>query len=148
MKISLRNLVDLDSFTSKLCESINHDSVIMLRGELGVGKTTLSASILRRLVSDLEEFTSPTFNILHQYYSKLRQCNINHLDLYRIEHCEELYEIGFSNILEDGIVLIEWPEIALPILRNIASERLMMIDLSFHGEDLRYVSVTTPCNLN
>jgi tRNA threonylcarbamoyladenosine biosynthesis protein TsaE len=146
--MKIRDLADLEQFTSTLCESINNNSIIMLRGELGVGKTTLSASILKKLVSDLEEFTSPTFNIVHRYHSKLRKCNINHLDLYRIQNYEELYEIGFSDILEDGIVLIEWPQIAFPILHKINSERLMMIDLSFLEEDLRSIALTTPCNMH
>lgn len=147
MTITIGDLSDLENFTYKLCELINNDSVIMLRGELGVGKTTLASFILKRLVNNSEVFTSPTFNIMHKYYSKLKQCNIHHLDLYRIKVLDELYDIGFSDILQDGILLVEWPEIAFPILDNLSSDRLMLIDLSFLNEDLRSVSLITPCNI-
>jgi tRNA threonylcarbamoyl adenosine modification protein YjeE len=126
---------------------IKNNSIIMLRGELGVGKTTLSGYILRKLLNNLEEFTSPTFNIVHTYYSALKQCYIHHIDLYRIKFYEELSDIGFYDILSNNIVLVEWPEIAFPILKKISSDRLMMIDLSFSSNDVRSVALTTPCNI-
>ena len=143
----IEDLFDLENFASELCDLIKSNAIIMLRGELGVGKTTLAGLVLRKLVNNLEEFTSPTFNIVHRYYSGLKQCNINHLDLYRIKSPEELDDIGFYDMLCNDIVLVEWPEIAFSVLKKIPSDRLMMIDLSFLNDDLRSLSLTTPCNI-
>ncbi|CAL7960628.1 tRNA threonylcarbamoyladenosine biosynthesis protein TsaE [Alphaproteobacteria bacterium] len=88
-------------------------NVLYLKGEVGVGKTTLVRAIIEYF--DLEQkvvINSPTFNIGHQY-KIFDDISIWHFDLYRIKHEEELDELGILEILDNDICMIEWPEVVL-----------------------------------
>lgn len=145
--MQVQSLLQLKKFSKKLSAHIKNNSVIALRGELGVGKTQLASYLLQNLVCSNQTFTSPTFNIVHEYFSEKKQCKVYHLDLYRINSVDELYEIGFRSILSDGIVLVEWPEVSCPILQTVESDRVIMIDLSFAKNHVRTVLVSGTCNI-
>jgi tRNA threonylcarbamoyladenosine biosynthesis protein TsaE len=85
--------------------------LVILRGDLGAGKTTLVKGIAATLgAADPEEVTSPTFTLVHEYQgSKLR---LYHLDLYRLETERELATLGLEEMIEspDALVLVEWGE--------------------------------------
>lgn len=85
--------------------------VIVLRGNLGAGKTTLVKGIAAALkAAEVEEVTSPTFTLVHEYVGlKVR---LYHLDLYRLETERELATLGLEEIAEapDALVLVEWGE--------------------------------------
>lgn len=85
-------------------------SVLLLKGNLGTGKTTLSQAILKQ-AGYKEAVSSPTFNLVNEY--RLRDGkSFYHFDLYRIKHPAELDEIGFLEYLDSGSpCLIEWPEL-------------------------------------
>lgn len=80
---------------------------IALHGDLGAGKTELARAFLRAAGVE-EDVPSPTFAIVQPYDTDLGP--VAHFDLYRIESPEDLDEIGFEAALDDGIVLVEWPE--------------------------------------
>lgn len=80
---------------------------ILLKGELGSGKTTLSRAIIRNLLNDENlSVTSPTFSIVNIYNE-----DIAHFDLYRVQSVEELYEIGTEEMLSNFTCIIEWPQV-------------------------------------
>ncbi len=81
--------------------------VVLLIGNLGAGKTTLTKGIARgRAGVPPEEVTSPTFTLVHEYAP-----DFLHIDLYRLETEREVLSIGFEDILDrDALVLIEWGE--------------------------------------
>ena len=92
--------------------------LIILRGELGAGKTTLVKGIAEALdAADPEEVTSPTFTLIHEYEGT-RQVNgvsqplfLYHLDLYRIDAERQLDALGLDELIApDSIVLVEWGE--------------------------------------
>jgi N-acetylmuramate 1-kinase len=88
---------------------------IVLRGDLGAGKSTLARAILRRLFEDENlEVASPTFPILQVYHAPC--LTIGHFDFYRLAAPAEVEEIGYLELLEEGAVLIEWPDIAEALL--------------------------------
>ena len=83
--------------------------VVALSGDLGAGKTTLVQAICRGY-GVTEPVTSPTYALVHEYQSP--RSRVYHLDLYRLEHEEELTNIGWDDIVADAgaLVLVEWPE--------------------------------------
>ena len=94
--------------------------LVLLKGDLGAGKTTLTKGIISGLGAAREEdVTSPTFNLVHEFRiphadgsaSTAPFCKVYHVDLYRIENFHDLESLGIEDALsEKAIVIIEWPE--------------------------------------
>ncbi len=89
--------------------------VLALRGDLGAGKTTLARGIARG--AGIEgPIPSPTYNLVF-HYRAARGIGIAHLDLYRLDDPDEVWELGWAELPgEDEIALIEWPERAESLL--------------------------------
>ena len=104
--------------------------VILLHGELGAGKTTLTQGILQGLGGD-EYASSPTFVLVSQYEARL---TLFHVDLYRIDEPEDTFELGLDEILDgDGLCVVEWAEKAPD---QFPAERLT-VELLRTGEQTR-----------
>lgn len=94
--------------------------LVLLKGDLGSGKTTLTKGIISGLGAAKEEdVTSPTFNLVHEFRvpvlagseSSSHPYKVYHVDLYRIESFQDLESLGLEDALaEKAIVIIEWPE--------------------------------------
>jgi tRNA threonylcarbamoyladenosine biosynthesis protein TsaE len=94
--------------------------LVLLKGDLGAGKTTLTKGIISGLgAAREEEVTSPTFNLVHEFRNRppagsgecQPPCKVYHVDLYRIENFHDLETLGIEDALsEKAIVIIEWPE--------------------------------------
>ena len=83
--------------------------VLLFSGDMGAGKTTLIASILKQLGS-IDRVSSPTFSIVNEYHCSDGRL-VYHFDLYRIESIYELNEFGFDSYLNtNAYIFIEWPE--------------------------------------
>lgn len=82
--------------------------LVVLRGELGMGKTTLVRGMAEALGADAGEVTSPTFTLVHEY--KGRKTRLFHLDLYRLENEAELETVGLWELADagDALVMVEW----------------------------------------
>lgn len=94
-----------------LTELLRPPKLVILRGDLGAGKTTLVKGIAAALeAADAEGVTSPTFTLVHEY--KGHKVRVFHLDLYRIETEQELEGIGVWDLADagDALVLVEWGE--------------------------------------
>lgn len=84
--------------------------MVILRGDLGAGKTTLVRGIARAIGVPEDEVTSPTFTLVHAYQG--RRWKLYHLDLYRLEREEELLQLGMEEMEAepDALVVVEWGE--------------------------------------
>ncbi|MBY0408307.1 MAG: tRNA (adenosine(37)-N6)-threonylcarbamoyltransferase complex ATPase subunit type 1 TsaE [Rickettsiales bacterium] len=100
---------------------------LLLRGDLGAGKTTFAQGFIRAL-APAADVTSPTFNLVQTYPA--HPATIWHFDLYRLKTPAELPEIGLEEALENGITLVEWPEIA----EGHFPAHALTIQLAMHGE--------------
>ncbi|MGE0563353.1 MAG: tRNA (adenosine(37)-N6)-threonylcarbamoyltransferase complex ATPase subunit type 1 TsaE [Pseudolabrys sp.] len=88
---------------------------VTLSGDLGAGKTTFARALIRRLASDRAlEVPSPTFTLIQTY--DLPRFPVAHIDLFRVAEASELAEIGFDDLADKTVALIEWPERAAGLL--------------------------------
>ncbi len=128
-------LDEIEDVAKSLINKINDVNIILLKGELGTGKTTLIKSILKNLGIE-ENITSPTFSIVNQYSTS--DLLINHFDLYRVKSLKELDVIGFEEYLDnEGITFIEWPKIAMSKI----SYRYIEIYIKFIDEKSREITL-------
>lgn len=115
---------------------------LVLRGELGAGKTTLVKGIAEGLnAASAEEVTSPTFTLIHEYEGLLddKPVRLYHLDLYRIEGERQLATLGIDDLAgPENLALVEWGEKFASILARSDGE----IFIAATGEDARTITLT------
>ena len=126
---------ETESLGAELAAQLSGGDVVLVRGELGAGKTTLVRGAARALgVSD--PVTSPTFSIGHRYAGA--GVTVSHLDLYRLPSLEREEPQLLADYLGPGrIAFVEWPEDAHP---DLAGARLC-VTLSHGGGDRRRIEV-------
>lgn len=113
MKIKIKDLEQLNNFAKEFSKHIRPEDVYSLKGDLGAGKTTFVQMVGKHL--GVEDYiTSPTFSIINIYNGEYQ---INHLDLYRLESPEELYQLDYEEYFyPTGVSFIEWAERAESLL--------------------------------
>ena len=115
MEIIIKQEVELTSVAIALLKYAGDVSVIIFKGEMGAGKTTLIRYICEEL-QVLENVSSPTFSIINEYSRKNGKL-VYHFDFYRIEKEQEAVDIGCEEYFYSGnICLVEWPEKILNLL--------------------------------
>ena len=126
----------------KLAALLKPPQLLILRGDLGTGKTTLMKGIAQALdAADPDEVTSPTFTLLHEYDGTRggRPTKLYHLDVYRLEGERQLETLGLEELLTpDALVLVEWGEKFKSIKKRATGE----IAISSEGGDARKITVT------
>ncbi|MCO5734644.1 tRNA (adenosine(37)-N6)-threonylcarbamoyltransferase complex ATPase subunit type 1 TsaE [Rhizobium sp. SSA_523] len=119
--IDLADEADTIRLGEDLARALAAGDCLALSGEVGAGKSTLARAFLRALADDPHlEVPSPTFTLVQTYDLRIR---VSHFDLYRLADGSELHELGFDEALQDGICLVEWPEMAD---RDLPRERIRL----------------------
>jgi len=126
------------AFGRQFATELSPPLVVLLRGDLGAGKTTLVKGIVEGFqAASAEDVTSPTFTLVHEYRGP--RATLYHIDLYRIDTERELETLGLDDLIAPGnILLIEWGEKFPRLVRD----RKMEIVLERVGEDDRRIQLT------
>ena len=119
---------------AEFAEKLKEGDVIALDGDLGAGKTCFVKGIAASL-GITDHITSPTFNIVKEYYGRLK---LYHFDVYRIDDIDELFQIGFEEYLNDSAVsIIEWAE----LIDEALPEIIIRVSISGSGYEKRHIVI-------
>lgn len=122
---------DTLDFAFNFAKSLNKNSIIILSGDLGSGKTKFTEGILKYFGLD-NEISSPTFNIVNEY--NCPNFSLFHFDLYRLADIDEFYAMGGEEYLQNGACIIEWGEMLETILHNYTK---ITFSRSFENDNYR-----------
>lgn len=123
MRLIMQDMGDLPRVASEILQNTGGIRVIVFRGEIGAGKTTLIKQLCLQLGVE-EAVVSPTFGLVNSYLAT--DGLVHHFDWYRIKHEEEAIEIGWEEYVDSGEwLLIEWPE----KIENLLPDELMDIHI-------------------
>ena len=136
----LGNLTETITFGENFARQISPKSIILLKGPIGAGKTSFVQGIGKGL-SIKETISSPTFALSHHYLTGL--IPLIHMDLYRIDNSISAREL-FLEEEEDlevtkGILIVEWPELILPIL-----EEYWLVEIKYGEKNGRNFQISEP----
>jgi tRNA threonylcarbamoyladenosine biosynthesis protein TsaE len=122
----------------EIARSLPVPGVVLLRGSLGTGKTTLTRGMARGLgVNDPSLVNSPSFTLINIYHGR---CPIYHVDLYRLDGEKDLYSIGLDDFLgSEGVTIIEWSE-RLPYEFPNAT----IVEIEDIGDEQRVLHILSP----
>jgi len=125
------------AFGRTLVDLLAPPKLVLLRGDLGAGKTTLVKGIAAGFEAASEEdVTSPTFTLVHEYRGP--RAHVYHIDLYRVDTARQLETLGLDDLIaENSVLLIEWGEKFARFVRD----RDMEISLERVGESERKIHV-------
>jgi len=136
-EITTHSAEETIAFGCTLVKLLAPPKLVLLRGDLGAGKTTLVKGVAAGFeAAEEEDVTSPTFTLIHEYRGP--RANLYHIDLYRIDTLRELETLGLDDLrAEGGILLIEWGEKFPHLLR----ERDVEISLERQSENGRKITI-------
>jgi tRNA threonylcarbamoyladenosine biosynthesis protein TsaE len=126
-RLRTRSVEETLAVADSLATMLPAPRVVVLRGELGAGKTTLVKGWVAALgAGSRDEVTSPTFTLVHEYASAT--VKVYHLDLYRLETERELATLGLDEMAAepDALVLIEWGEKFESVMKRADAEVQML----------------------
>ena len=138
-EITTHSAEETIAYGRTLAELLAPPKLVVLRGDLGAGKTTLVKGIAAAFEAAAEEdVTSPTFTLVHEYHGA--RANLYHIDLYRIDTPRELETLGLDDLrASNSILLIEWGEKFPRLIR----ERDVEIAFERDGENVRRIRISS-----
>jgi len=136
MKYTTKTTEEMIALGEKISSKLNGGDIILLQGELGAGKTTMSKGIAKGL-EITDEIVSPTFTLMNVYENG----KLVHIDTYRLENADGLLEIGVEDYLgqADTITIVEWPEKIKNLLDN---KKTIEISIVKQDDNSREISIT------
>jgi len=141
--VFIENLKETLNLGKKLSQKLYPQSIVLLQGPIGAGKTSFVQGIAKGL-SISEDITSPTFALSHHYNSG--KIPLIHLDLYRLDNVSSAREVFYSEeeeaIQRQAILVIEWPELIESVIDNF-----WKIEISYAKNYGRNYLIKNPKNL-
>ena len=133
--ITIDSLSQLDEVAQLIIDELQGRSVVLFRGGMGAGKTTLISRIVALLGAD-DTVTSPTFALVNQYEGLKHR--IYHFDFYRINRIEEVFDFGYEEYFYSGdLCLVEWPE----MIEALIPDDAMVVKIEVGDNDERIFEI-------
>jgi tRNA threonylcarbamoyladenosine biosynthesis protein TsaE len=116
--------------------------LVLLVGDLGAGKTAFAQGLARGLGVE-EPVTSPTFTIVAEYQGRLP---LAHVDVYRLERVQDLYDLGFDELVDEGVTVVEWGDLIEQVvpgehlvvrIHGGVTDNERVLEFSYHGSRWR-----------
>lgn len=132
MILHFKNEAETTRYAAQFAKSLVPGDVVAISGQLGVGKSVFARALMRALGVMDEAMPSPTFSIVQEYIG--RECQVAHMDWYRLSSVEELEAIGVRDYMQmPWICIIEWPERGKSLIPSSAHT----LSMSFKPDDPR-----------
>jgi tRNA threonylcarbamoyladenosine biosynthesis protein TsaE len=139
IRVTSRSVSDTHALATVVEPLLRRGDVILLGGDLGAGKTAFTQG-LARAMGITEAVTSPTFTLMRSYDAP-RGGRLLHADLYRLDHLQEVVDLGLTELIEEATVaVIEWGEMAVSAL----TPDYLDIRIGFGADDDERVFDLTP----
>ena len=123
MEFKINKIEDWQDVVNEIMPHFRHN-ILLLKGNLGAGKTTFTKFLLKNLGSK-DEVSSPTYAIVNEYHTP--KGKVFHFDLYRMKNIGEVYDIGMDEYLDNAqLCIIEWPEIYEDELHGLPHHEIMI----------------------
>ena len=123
----------MEHFAKILMKHVGSKDVILLNGDLGAGKTTLT-QFIGKYLGVKRNINSPTFNIIKSYKGK--ELKLHHMDCYRLEDSDE--DLGFNEYFEDdAVTIIEWSQ----FIQEFLPEEYLVINITTINESQRQINI-------
>ena len=129
--VHLKTEIATRKFACALSAVLARGDIVLLRGDIGTGKSFIARAVIQSLQEQPEDIPSPTFTLVQTYETYVGE--IWHADLYRLSSVGEVEELGLLEAFDSAICLIEWPD----ILRSLIPEKALEIDIAcaFQNEE-------------
>jgi len=125
IQLRTNNALETQAVAAALAESMRPRDLVLLVGEMGAGKTTFTQGFGHAL-GVTEHITSPTFVLMRSYDARLP---LHHVDVYRLTQLQEVIDLGLVELLDEGgVALVEWGDVARPVLPRDFLEVRMAVD--------------------
>ena len=121
----------------RIRENLQNGDIVLLKGEIGAGKSHFARSLIQAAMDKVEDVPSPTFTLVQTYDTLVG--SIWHADLYRLSDQSEVFELGLIDAFGNDIVLIEWPD----RLGYLEPQDALTIELIILENDKREVIFST-----
>jgi len=137
MRIIIKDKKHLPAAVRKLLHAAGNRKIFAFYGAMGAGKTTIIKSICRELDAS-DTVTSPTFTLVNEYKTSSGE-SIFHIDFYRINKQEEVYDFGIEEYLTgDSYCFMEWPE----LIEELLPQETFKIKIKVEAGDQRILEIS------
>lgn len=142
LQAKIKSLAKLEQFSQNLSQYLEPNTLVLLEGNLGSGKTALVKAILNQFDLPPRQVKSPSFTLINQY-STPKLPEIYHLDLYRLEKVDSIFLEEIRTMLNSpqSIIFIEWAERLPPSILADTSKKILKISLILENNS-RQITVT------
>jgi tRNA threonylcarbamoyl adenosine modification protein YjeE len=136
MKYTSRKEGETAQIAANFSKTLIGNQIVCLCGDLGAGKSVFARALIRALSDDPDLIVpSPTYTLVETYETPLG--TVNHFDLYRLKSPEEIYDLGWDDMIGQSICVIEWPE----RLEQQHPKLYTQVTITAQNETLRNISI-------